>query len=1272
MLSLINRSLCCWLPGRAAGWLSFCLVCAASGLTPVAADAAITQVNISARGSTAAGSPLTMNLAFHPTIGNTLIVYVWSWSTGAAVNPISIADNFSNTYSTIQQTSTTIPGQYQDAAILSTTVTSTNPVTTFTVTVNSARIGGPTQIEAVVVEYSGIAGVDVFALNTGAAATATVTLPTQNSLNELVAAVVSIINPAANFTAINPTAALAVAPFTALAITTDGQQPNNAGTAAGELNHLTALTTTTTPKTINWTASTNPFTGWAAVTVSYMPDINCTSVAPGGNWSVPATWTSCNGSVPPTGGTATIANGAPVTIDAATNTLTKLTINNSATLSSTAGALNLGGAVGAAAIINNGTLNLGSTSSIVLGNNLSMAGGGSWTLNNITAGSNSINATGITSSVTVTGNMTGTGSFTPGASPWSFTGTAAQTIPGTGTVTFSNLTINNTSGTANGVTMTGNVTVGTALTLTNGVIKTGANTLTYSPNCSATPVTRTNGYVFGNLSLNFPAAANVTCIYPVGDTTGYAPITQTFTNSSGGTLIGTTQPDTSNTQVTAAGLLPAASASRYWTLTKGTLTFTGTYSTTLQFNNPADIGASSNPLAFIVKYFTAAAWATPTVGTRTVTSTQATGMNQANFGLFVVGNTAAQASPAYNFNVVDSNYAQSSYNAATTHDIYTKLAGWDETAGAAGNTTFKLDVIALNNGGLTLTNYVLVGTKNVRLDLFDDSSGTACNSSAAACSACAKPIVTAAAGITVPFVTGDAGYKNDVTVAIANTNAYPRLIARITDTNSGTVYGCSTDAFAVRPRSFTVTAKTSGNVAMAGSASGPAGAPVVKAGANFTLTATSGVATYTGTPTINIANVSDFLGSPTPIATLFLGSFNPAVAGTASGTFTYGEVGYVNLGADAVIDSTYADSAAGDIAGNDCVAGSTSNTKASGLYGCNVGSAATSWGRFIPDHFGLSAGSIVTRSAAACAPASTFTYMGEPMQLVFTLTAQNAGNGTTLNYAGAYAMLDPTSLLLWPDSQLGVSPSMALGAIDTAAPTLLSSRMSVTAVAATGWAVAGSKGSNTITATANLPRGVAPDGPYGSVKLGVDPRDGDGVKFAAYDLDANNDASNERRQVGAATSFRFGRLRLSNAFGSEKSPLAMPVQAHYWSGSSWVLNGNDSCTSVPASGFFLSGGIAANTSAAALSLSGGTGTLTLAAPAPAGTTGSVYVAANLGIAGNDQSCLGSHGGTPAGQSWLRSQNGSCAATYDRDPSARASFGIYSPETQKNVHVREQF
>jgi MSHA biogenesis protein MshQ len=152
---------------------------------------------------------------------------------------------------------------------------------------------------------------------------------------------------------------------------------------------------------------------------------------------------------------------------------------------------------------------------------------------------------------------------------------------------------------------------------------------------------------------------------------------------------------------------------------------------------------------------------------------------------------------------------------------------------------------------------------------------------------------------------------------------------------------------------------------------------------------------------------------------------------------------------------------------------------------------------------------------------------------------------------------------------------------------------------------------------------------------------------------------------------RSGRLRLSNAFGSERAALQMPVQAQYWSGNSWVINNADNCTALAANAFALSGGIAANTSAAAVALAGGNGTLTLAAPTGA-VTGSVDVAANLGTAGNDQSCLGAHGGTAANLPWLRSQNGNCAATFDRDPSARATFGIYSPETRRSIHVRELF
>jgi MSHA biogenesis protein MshQ len=39
--------------------------------------------------------------------------------------------------------------------------------------------------------------------------------------------------------------------------------------------------------------------------------------------------------------------------------------------------------------------------------------------------------------------------------------------------------------------------------------------------------------------------------------------------------------------------------------------------------------------------------------------------------------------------------------------------------------------------------------------------------------------------------------------------------------------------------------------------------------------------------------------------------------------------------------------------------------------------------------------------------------------------------------------------------------------------------------------------------------------------------------------------------------------------------------------------------------------------------------------------------------------------------WLRSLNG-CANDYSRDPSARATFGVFSPESKATIHVRELF
>jgi uncharacterized repeat protein (TIGR01451 family) len=434
-------------------------------------------------------------------------------------------------------------------------------------------------------------------------------------------------------------------------------------------------------------------------------------------------------------------------------------------------------------------------------------------------------------------------------------------------------------------------------------------------------------------------------------------------------------------------------------------------------------------------------------------------------------------------------------------------------------------------------------------------------------------------------------------------------------------------------------------------------------------------------------------------------AFGNFVLGVATGTtFNWPEVGIITL-TPALADSDYL--GVGDV----------------------VGTTSGNVGRFFPDHFGVT-GSLVNRSDLAT-PGGTFTYMGEPMKFNLTVTAYNQAEGPTQNYTGSFAKLDATTLgstdlTKWTCT----SGTQCMGLATVSGSTAVTSRLAIdttstnssvpvnttTAVGSTaGW----SGGTSYFKLFSTFTRLPTPDGPYGDaatslLKIAAKPLDSDGVtiplrnlsptvteKIDCVNLDVTTGAedaacnpgpteANLRRKL-FETTLRFGRLTLSNAFGSEKSSLNIPVQVQYWSGNSWVINSSDSSTVLPLASVALSG-YTGNLSAANLGAShiaclaapisycdassnirvvNGIGYIQLTAPDGA-ATGSVDLAINLGTSGGDQSCLASHGGTVASLVWLRSRNGSCATTYDRDPSARASFGVYSPETKKTIHIRELY
>jgi hypothetical protein len=444
----------------------------------------------------------------------------------------------------------------------------------------------------------------------------------------------------------------------------------------------------------------------------------------------------------------------------------------------------------------------------------------------------------------------------------------------------------------------------------------------------------------------------------------------------------------------------------------------------------------------------------------------------------------------------------------------------------------------------------------------------------------------------------------------------------------------SSNAFVVKPAGFALSniRQTASPNLVNPAAAGAGGARFVKAGESFSATVTAQTSGGATTPSY---------GRETSPEGVLLTHALVLPAGGASGTLANGSVAGGSFTGGVATVSNLSWSEVGII--------TLTPSVADGDYlgaGSVSGSSTGNVGRFIPDRFSITAGT----PAPACSGA--FSYFGQDgFSTPFTLKAENTAGATTQNYSGSFALLGLTSWSNFVFSAAGLPAGAALGA-SASAPS-------------GSW----SAGVASVLARHQVSRPTALTGET-SVIVRAAPLDADGVTMPAAPL-------------GAATPLRFGRLRLSNVFGSEKGALQVPVQTQYWSGNSWVQNSADSCTSIPAAAVVRAayldnkGAVAGGwtSSVSAISIAGGNGSLTLGAPSPA-ATGSVEIALNLGTTATDQSCLAAHpSSTGAALPWLRSQYGSggaCAALWDRDPSARASFGIYVPETRKTVHVRELF
>ena len=404
--------------------------------------------------------------------------------------------------------------------------------------------------------------------------------------------------------------------------------------------------------------------------------------------------------------------------------------------------------------------------------------------------------------------------------------------------------------------------------------------------------------------------------------------------------------------------------------------------------------------------------------------------------------------------------------------------------------------------------------------------------------------------------------------------------------------------------------------AISGVTAGP-----IKAGNGFAATVTARNSSGVATP-----NFGREL-SPQGV-TLSLVRAQPTGAGASNGVFT-GSLGAFSGGVASASNLVWSEVGKADLTA--VLTGG--NYLGSGLTATGTTGSAGAVGRFIPHHFDVAV-------TPAC---SSFSYAAQPFTVKVTAKNGLATPGTTLNYDGSSntAPNFAQAVVLSDAAALGVGSFGGTGAV---AASLFSAGLATTTAPA-----------YTYTTKLTLEK-----------TLAVRAIDVDAVSSSGY--------------AEGSTVLRSGRLRVSNAFGSERSALQLTVQAQYWSGNTWVPNSADSCSVLPAAAVARSGytdyrgapTAAWSTTASAINLIGGSGTLTLSAPTPT-ATGSVDLALNLGASAADQSCLAVHpASTGAALPWLRSLQGNCASAWNSDPAARASFGIYAPETRKTLHVREIF
>jgi VCBS repeat-containing protein len=214
-----------------------------------------------------------------------------------------------------------------------------------------------------------------------------------------------------------------------------------------------------------------------------------------------------------------------------------------------------------------------------------------------------------------------------------FNGTGAQTIGGSASTTFNNLTINKASGT---LTINLDQTVNGTLTLTSGNIDTGSTTLIIN---TAGAVSRTSGHIIGNLQKKYATSAGaVVRTYEIGTSTNYTPVVLTLWRITTAGNVTATVTDGDHPNLSTSGINTARSVNRYWTLTPaGGLAWPSNDVAVTFVDSDKDAGATA--ANFAMRKYNLSAWSSPPGGS-TAAANVTTGKWFTTLGDFVCGEIA--------------------------------------------------------------------------------------------------------------------------------------------------------------------------------------------------------------------------------------------------------------------------------------------------------------------------------------------------------------------------------------------------------------------------------------------------------------------------------------------------------------------------------------------------------------------------------------------------------------------------------------------------------